>query len=89
MIKYKNVKGSEMASRPIVVGKDTVYVHTNIRPSTNDDNTIVEGEFIYDETQYEKNEYIKLMSDDNASLKKQLANLQLLTVEIYQKGAVK
>ena len=32
MIKLKDVIGSKEASKELIIGKDTVYIHTNIRP---------------------------------------------------------
>lgn len=67
MIKLTDVHGSKEASAPLIVGKTTVYVHTNIRqePRTDKEGAVIEGEFeyIYDEVQYDKDEYIELMSE--------------------------
>lgn len=54
------VQGSAAMAKPLVIGKDTVYVHTDITPVEGE-----EGLFQYHEVQYEKDEYIKLMAEQN------------------------
>lgn len=71
------VYGSEEQSKPLIIGVDTVYVHTNI-------NNINENLFSYYEVQYTKDEYIKLMSEKNSELENQLTNVQLALCEIYE-----
>ena len=52
------VRGSAAQAVPLVIGKDTVYVHSNIKTVEDE-----EGLFEYHEIQYEKDEYIKLMAE--------------------------
>lgn len=72
MIEVKDVHGSEAASAPLIVGLSTVYVHTNIRkipmvnPMTQEE-IPDQFEWVYDEKQYDKDEYIKLMSEQGTS----------------------
>ena len=54
------VRGSATQAKPLIIGKDTVYVHTNIKPVEDE-----EGLFEYHEIQYEKDEYIKLMAEQS------------------------
>lgn len=55
------VQGSGEQSKPIVVGKDTVYVHTDITPVTHDsEGNPVEGLWEYREIQYDLHEYLNL-----------------------------
>lgn len=60
MQNYNGVIGSKESSKHVIVGKDTVYVHSNVI-------TISEEEdlYQYDEIQYTKDEYIKLLSEKN------------------------
>lgn len=51
------VHGSAEQAVPLVIGYDTVYVHTNIEPVTE------EGPFRYHEIQYHKDEYIRMMAE--------------------------
>ena len=53
------VQGDIEQARPLVVGKDTVYVHTDIVP-------ITDTLFSYNEIQYDKDEYIELMTQRHA-----------------------
>ncbi len=72
------VQGSGEQAKKLIVGKDTVYVHTNIKPITEDSNgNLVENLFEYNEVQYDKDEFIKLMSD-------QSDEIQLALVELYE-----
>lgn len=61
MIKLKNVIGSKEASKELVIGKDTVYIHTNVRPyeDKNDEKEEKSDLYIYDEVQMSKDEYLE------------------------------
>jgi len=54
------IQGSAAQAVPLIIGKDTVYVHTDITPVEGE-----EGLFQYHEIQYEKDEYIKLMAEQS------------------------
>lgn len=54
------VQGSATQAIPLVVGKDTVYVHTNIQPVL-EDGKPVDNLFSYNEVQYDKDEYIQFL----------------------------
>ena len=62
MIKLKNVIGSKEASKELVIGKDTVYIHTNIRPyeDKNDEKEEKSDLYIYDEVQMSLHEYLEV-----------------------------
>lgn len=62
--------GKEMA-KPLVVGVTTVYVHENISPVTDPDPTTGEVPtdlFTCREIQYDKDEYIAIISQENSEL---------------------
>ena len=84
MKEIKNVQGSSQQAQPLIVNKDTVYVHTNIVQATDEDGNIIEGLYIYDEVQYTKDEYIKLISDKNEILEKEVTETQLALCELYE-----
>ena len=84
MKEIKNVQGSTEQAQPLIVNKDTVYVHTNIVQATDEDGNIIEGLYIYDEVQYTKDEYIKLISDKNEILEKEVTETQLALCELYE-----
>lgn len=54
------IQGSAAQAVPLIIGKDTVYVHTDITPVEGE-----EGLFQYHEVQYEKDEYIKMLAEQN------------------------
>ena len=54
------VRGSAAQAQPLIIGKDTVYVHTDITPVEGE-----EGLFQYHEVQYEKDEYIKMLAEQS------------------------
>lgn len=63
------IQGSAAQAVPLIVGKDRVDVHTDITPVTQDNQgNPVEGLFQYHEIQYEKDEYIELMSKQSQEL---------------------
>lgn len=59
------VQGSPEMAVPLVVGKDTVYVHTDIQQVPDEEGNMV---WQYHEIQYDKDEYIRLLSEKNDKL---------------------
>ena len=84
MKEIKNVQGSTKQAQPLIVNKDTVYVHTNIVQATDEDGNVVDGLYIYDEVQYTKDEYIQIMADKNETLEKEVTETQLALCELYE-----
>ena len=80
----KNVQGSLQQAQPLIVNKDTVYVHTNIVQATDKDGNVVDGLYVYDEVQYTKDEYIQIMAEKNETLERDLTDTQLAIAEIYE-----
>ena len=79
------IQGSLQQAQPLIVGTDTVYVHTDIVPITTDqEGKSVEGLFQYHEVQYDKDEYIKVMSEKNSELENQLTDTQLALCDVYE-----
>lgn len=81
MIDAGIVQGSAAQAKPVVIGDDTVYVHTNITPvlQDTDGNPIAEGEmYSYREYQYTKDEYILLMWQKIEEHEQRLQSLQTL-----------
>lgn len=83
MINIGIVHGDAEQARPLVVGKDTVYVHTDIKP-VEKDGKVVDGLFSYNEVQYDKDEYLELMAKQNEQLANDLIDVQLALCEIYE-----
>lgn len=84
MKEIKNVHGSLQQAQPLIVGKTTVYVHSNIVQATDEDGNIIDDLYVYDEIQYTKDEYIKVMADKNETLEKELTDTQLALCELYE-----
>lgn len=83
------VQGSAEQAQELIVGIDTVYVHTNIIPVTQDaEGNPIEGLFQFNEVQYDKDEYIKVMAEKNAAMETELTSTQLALVEIYESMGV-
>lgn len=89
------VRGSKEASQPLIVGKNLVYIHTNIRKLSKeelekefpDDKDLQEiEEYEYNEIQYTKDEYIKMQAELNQSNQDQITELQLALTEISEGG---
>lgn len=89
MIKLKDVIGSKEASKELVIGKDTVYIHTNIRPyvDENDDKKEKSELYIYDEVQMSKDEYLEMKQKEIDIMAKTQGStedlLQELILKIY------
>ena len=85
MIDKGIVRGSESQAKPLIVGVDTVYVHTNIEQvKTDAEGNAVEGLYRYNEVQYDKDEYIQLMSEKNAALEAEITSTQLALCDVYE-----
>lgn len=79
------VHGSAEQAVPLVIGYDTVYVHTDIEPVTEDQNgNPLEGQFSYHEVQYPKDEYIRMMAEQNAALGEEVTTLQMALCDVYE-----
>lgn len=78
------VQGSAAQAVPLVIGKDTVYVHTNIELLPPDDEHGGAECYQYHEIQYDKDEYIRLMDEKTALVETQLTDTQLALVEVYE-----
>lgn len=83
MIEHGKVK-STVAPEPLVIDEVNVWVHSNIVPVEE-----VVGEetfkgFEYDMIQYEKDEYIRIMAEQNKTLVSQMTDTQLALIEMYE-----
>lgn len=82
MLKIKDVIGSKEASKELIIGKDTVYIHTNVRPyiDKNDDKEEKSELYIYDEVQMSKDEYLEMFKD-NVDQATSLSNDRITDIE--------
>ena len=65
MIDMGIVQGSSAQALPLIIGKDTVYVHTDIQEIEDSEGNPV---WQYHEVQYDKDEYIRVMAEQNDEL---------------------
>lgn len=80
MINVGKIQGSKEQAKELIVGLDTVYVHTNIIKLEEDNRgNKVDNLYEYNEIQYTKDEYIALQSE-------QITNLQLAMLEVLEGG---
>lgn len=78
---FQGVRGTQKQVPYIEVNKDTVYVRTNIERVEEDE---FEG-WQYDEIQYEKNEYIsKLTNEEDTGLLALLVSLLMTEVDMLK-----
>lgn len=79
------VHGSPGAAVPLVIGYDTVYVHTDIESyqETMESGEVMTG-YRYHEIQYTKDEYLKIQADKQAKLEENVTNNQLAILELYE-----
>lgn len=73
MIDVGVIRGSKEQAKELIIGTDTVYVHSNIKPIETDDGSEV---YQYNEFQYTKDEYIRVLSEKNTSLENQMESTQ-------------
>lgn len=62
----KKVRGDLTQAQQIIIGKDTVYVHTNIQEHIDDKGFPY---CTYDEIQYDKDEYLLKLFNENEMIK--------------------
>lgn len=85
MIDCGYVTGSKEQAVELVVGIDTVYVHDDIQLLKKEDEQGNPVEvYQYHEVQYDKDEYIKVMSEKNSELENQLTDTQLALCDVYE-----
>lgn len=75
------VRGSAEQAKELIVGSDTVYVHSDIEQIEGEHGEIL---FQYHEIQYGKDEYIKLISEQNTELQQQITDTQIALCEVYE-----
>lgn len=87
MKKLKDVIGSKEASKELIIGKDTVYIHTNIKPyeDKNDEKKEKSELYIYDEVQFSLHEYLELKQQEIDLITKAQNSTEDLLQEIILK----
>lgn len=73
MIDVGVIRGSKEQAKELIIGTDTVYVHSDIKlVKTEDDSEVYQ----YNEVQYTKDEYIHLLAEKNTTLENQMESTQ-------------
>lgn len=78
MTDYGVVTGSEAQAQELIIGADTVYIHTDIKKlDQKDEQGNDMNLYQYHEVQYSKDEYIKLLNS-------QVTEIQEVIADIYE-----
>lgn len=86
MIVIEKVQGSKELAVPLIIQKTTVYVKENIHKVETDDNTEM---YEWDETQYDKDEYLELMQSEVTKLYQKDLDNKMALIELYEMVANK
>lgn len=83
MTEYKNVQ-SHIKPKEIEIDSYSVWVNQNILEITITDENGEHTEYEYNQTQYSKDEYIKIMFEQNQTLEEKLTDTQLALCDVYE-----
>ena len=64
-----NVQGDSQQAQPLIINKDTVYIHSNIEEHIDDRGFVY---YTFDEIQYDKDEYLLKIFNENELIKEGL-----------------
>lgn len=81
MRELKNIQGSKEAAKELIIGKDTVYIHSNIRKLEADDSNLLKKDtdlYAYDEIQMSKDEYLELLQEKVKTSAKAMAEMMII-----------
>lgn len=81
MRELKNVQGSKESAKELIIGKDTVYLHSNIRKlETNGDDGLNKDSalYVYDEIQMSKDEYLEKLQKELEVSNNAMADLMMM-----------
>ena len=79
MIVQSTIKPNE-----IEIDEYSVWVHSDIHEITVPDENGTHTEYEYNQTQYSKDEFIRLMSEQNKNLEDKLTDTQLALCDVYE-----
>ena len=83
MTEYKNVQ-STIKPKETEFDEYSVWVSKDIRERTVTDENGSHTEYEYNQTQYSKDEYILLLSENNKNLEDKLTDTQLALCDVYE-----
>lgn len=79
MIVQSTIKPNE-----IEIDEYSVWVNKDVREITVPDENGIHTEYEYNQTQYSKDEFIRLMSEQNKNLEDKLTDTQLALCDVYE-----
>ena len=83
MTEYNNVQ-STIKPKETEIDEYSVWVNEDIREITVTDENGEHTEYAFNQTQYNKDEYIKLMSEQNKALENELTDTQIALCDIFE-----
>lgn len=84
MVDYGRVR-STVKPQPVVIDEFSVWKHTDIQEVS--ENPGAENEFNgyeYNMVQYSKDEYIRMVAEENTTLGEQMTDLQMALCDVYE-----
>lgn len=83
MIDYGRIR-STVAPEEKVIDEYSVWINTDIQEVEVEHDSDVHTEYEFNQVQYSKDEYIKMIDDKNAQLENQVTDTQMALVEVYE-----
>lgn len=83
MIDYGRIR-STVAPEEKVIDEYSVWINTDIQEVEVEHDSDVHTEYEFNQVQYSKDEYIKMIDDKNAQLENQVTDTQVALVEVYE-----
>ena len=83
MIDYGIVR-STVKPQEKVIDEYSVWINTNIKEVNVSEEEVERIEFEFNQVQYSKEEYIKIMDEKNLSLESELTDTQIALCEVYE-----
>lgn len=83
MIDYGRIRSTD-APEEKVIDEYSVWINTDIQKVEVEHDGDVHTEYEFNQVQYSKDEYIKMIDDKNAQLESQVTDTQMALVEVYE-----
>lgn len=83
MIDYGRIR-STVAPEGKVIDEYSVWINIDIQEVEVEHDGDVHTEYEFNQVQYSKDEYIKMIDDKNAALESQVTDTQMALVEVYE-----
>lgn len=83
MIDYGRIRSTD-APEEKVIDEYSVWINTDIQEVEVEHDGDVHTEYEFNQVQYSKDEYIKMIDGKNAQLESQVTDTQMALVEVYE-----